>query len=50
MKQYKEWKLLTSRPSGINTYIKVDSNGLPVKEKQPWSSRPQEVIKLVIEK
>jgi hypothetical protein len=46
------WELKTKRKSGINinTYIKVDSNGLPVKEKQPWSSRPQEVIKLVIEK
>jgi hypothetical protein len=43
------WKLKTKRESGINTYIKVDEKGKPVKEKQEWSSRPQIVIKLVNE-
>jgi hypothetical protein len=44
------WKLKTKRESGINTYIKVNEQGHPVKEKQGWSSRSQIVSKLVNEK
>ena len=44
------WKLKVKRESGVNTYIKVDESGRPILEKQKWSCRPQEVIKICKEK
>ena len=42
-----KWMLKTKRDSGFDTYILVDENNKPILKKQEWSTRPQEVIKIV---
>lgn len=44
------WKLIKKRNSGVNTYILVDLDDNIILKKQGWSSRPQPVKKIVLEK
>lgn len=40
-------RLATERPSGVNTYIQVDTHGNPTFEKRPWSFRRENQFRII---
>lgn len=40
-------RLVTERPSGVNTYIQVDANGTPILERRPWSFRREYQLRVI---
>ena len=40
-------RLVTERPSGVNTYIQVDTHGNPTFEKRPWSFRRENQLRTI---
>ena len=40
-------RLVTERPSGVNTYIQVDTHGNPTFEKRHWSFRCENQLRII---
>ena len=40
-------RLVTERPSGVNTYIQVDAHGNPTAEKRHWSFRCENQLRII---